>query len=168
MNLLRGLFARRDGVCFPLRRCYGALYWYDFLATLRWLSRLSRTSAPMNVLTWENFNCESRGHFARCGGLCRLCEDGCDANYWVCRSYTLKAFQVVPKPTDPSSYLVAMILTWCESSSRASLCAFFLQWTLSLLFFASWLSVSVVVATSSLLCDFSYVHVSSIRLHECY
>ena len=45
----------------------------------------------------------------------------------------------------------------------------FLQYTLSLvLFFTSWLSVFVVVATSSLLCDFSYVHVSSIRLHEIY
>ena len=28
------------------------------------------------------FHCESRGHLARCGGLCRLCEDGCDAHYW--------------------------------------------------------------------------------------
>ena len=44
----------------------------------------------------------------------------------------------------------------------------FLQYTLSLLFFTSWLSVFMVVGTSSLWFDFSYVHVSSIRIHECY
>ena len=40
-------------------------------------------------------------------------------------SCTLKAFRVVPKPTDPSSYLVALILTLWVSSSGASLCPFF-------------------------------------------
>ena len=43
-----------------------------------------------------------------------------------------------------------------------------LQYVVSPLFFATWLSVNVVVATSSSLCDFSYVNVSSIRLLESY
>ena len=44
----------------------------------------------------------------------------------------------------------------------------FLKYTLSPSLFATWLSVYVVVATSSWSCDFSHVHVSSIRLLECY
>ena len=44
----------------------------------------------------------------------------------------------------------------------------FLQHTLSPLFSTTWLSVYGVVATSSSLCDFSYVDVSSIRLLESY
>ena len=84
-----------------------------------------------------------RGHFARCGGVCFPLRRWLRCPLLVCRGYTLKAFQVVPKPTDPSSDLVAKIYTWWVSSSRASLCAFFLQYTLSLLFFASWLSCLV-------------------------
>ena len=46
--MLRGLFARRGGVCFPLRRCYDAC-WYFVRCTLK-ASQVVPTSEPMNTL----------------------------------------------------------------------------------------------------------------------
>ena len=81
------------------------------------------TSAPMNVLTLGN-SIASRevispavavsvafGRWLRCPLL-------------VCRGYTLKTFQVVPKPTDPSSYLVHDIDLVGEFKQGLSMCIF--------------------------------------------
>ena len=57
------------------------------------------------------FHRESRGQFARRCRLCRLRNDGCDAHCWSLVGYTLETFQVVPGPTGPYFYLVAMIVT---------------------------------------------------------
>ena len=70
------------------------------------------------------FHCESRGHLARCGCLCRLCEDDCDARYWSLVGYSLKALQIVLGPTGASFYLVAMTVTAPVKSSRVPPCAF--------------------------------------------
>merc|ERR1712136_692834 len=76
--------------------------------------------------------------------------------------YTLKAFQVVPGPTGPSFYLVAMIVTATPTANNVMVMAelagenkqglamcIFLQYFVSPLFLTTWLSVYVIVATSS-------------------
>lgn len=76
--------------------------------------------------------------------------------------YTLKAFQVVPGPTGPSFYLVAMIVTATPTANNVMVMAelagenkqglavcIFLQYLVSPLFLTTWLSVYVIVATSS-------------------
>jgi len=76
--------------------------------------------------------------------------------------YTLKAFQVVPGPTGPSFYLVAMIVTATPTANNIMVMAelagenkqglatcIFLQYIVSPFLLTAWLSIYVVVATSS-------------------
>ena len=72
---------------------------------------------------------------------------------------------VTTAPTANSVMVMAELVG--ENKQGIAMC-FFLQYVVSPLFLAMSLSVYVVVATSSWLCDFSYVVLSSVRLLESY
>ena len=129
-----------------------ASYWYTPKA-----HQIAPTSVAMNMLFLWEFHHESRGYFARRGCLCRLCEDGFDIRCWSLVGYSLKALQIVIGPIGISFYLVATSL-WVRSR-RVSL-HFLLQYIVSPLFLAEWLSVFMIVATCSWLCGLSHVVVS--------
>ena len=82
-----------------------ASYWSLIGYTLQAL-QIVPTSVPMNMFfLGGEFQYESRGHFARRGCLCRLCEDGFDVRCWSVVDYSLKALQIMIGPTGLSFYL---------------------------------------------------------------
>ena len=102
------------------------------------------------------------GHFAHRGCRCRLCEVGYDVGYWSLLGYIMN-MQIWENSITSRGVLSPALwlwLSWMVRSRRARH-ALSPAYIASLLFLATWLSVSVVVVTSSLLPDFSLVDVSS-------
>jgi len=161
LGLIFALFPAGRSLLVDMDRDGGALFGWLYAG----LYKIGRAAVPMNMLILGNSIAKkpSRGVISPAVAISvAFAKMVVMPTIGLFVGYTLKAFQVVPGPTGPSFYLVAMIVTATPTANNVMVMAelagehkqglavcIFLQYIVSPLLLTAWLSVYVVVATSS-------------------